>query len=335
MYKGREVLNKLDGLGEVVCHYRQKAGHCTGVALEWLRRALVEDDTQLLPTQPDLGYGLGLADKLATDAREAQWGGMQKSFAEVPRDLFRGALKTPGDALISENKRQVLDRADTLLEGLEDALRQGTRDGIFKVPSGALAFAKRRGFVAQNFTGLTKDALEKTVGALKAAHARTADLAFTEWLSWPAEMRMLREFSQDVVHEVVDEKAAVLRARFSQLSLVAGVNTVSLRTGKAVVGMAMALRSPHFTLGRGMALGVGSSKGPGHKHALVYQEDGPAKYVWIDPNYGVWRMTREKLLEAVRFLYDETGQPGEKGVYQVNGLLVPTGYEYSIWERRT
>jgi hypothetical protein len=32
------------------------------------------------------------------------------------------------------------------------------------------------------------------------------------------------------------------------------------------------------------------------------------------------------------YLYDHTDVVGEKGVYQVNRLLVPTGFEYTIWE---
>jgi hypothetical protein len=332
MYIGRVVLNKLDGLGDVVCHYRQKAGICTGVCLEWLRRVMLKEQEELLPTSAGVGYGIGLGAKEKTTKRETRWAGTQDGISRSLRRAFQAGLLNPLDHSIDTATRDELDLLDSVEPELEEAKKKGTQGGLYKVPASILRYAKDKRLTGLHSTGLTSHEVESVAKSAKREHRTKIELAYQQWRkTCPMEIGVFKECSQDVEDVTFDAKTIELRTRFNGLQVIESANALQLNTTRAFTAMNQAMQHPQFTLKRGVMFGVLERSGGGHSHAVYFSQVKPARYLWIDPNYGVWKMTHANILRAMSYLYDHTDVRGEKGVYQVNGIVIPTAFEYSIW----
>jgi hypothetical protein len=142
--------------------------------------------------------------------------------------------------------------------------------------------------------------------------------------------------TEDVARTCFDAQGLTLRARFGGIKVIEGANRVQLAGLKVGKAVEEALVSEQFKSNRGVVFGILGSGA----HALgiynIPQGDGENRedhFLWLDPNYGVWRMDDLSIIEAMTYLFEETGGEGEEGVYQVNGDLerVPTLFEYSVW----
>jgi hypothetical protein len=93
-----------------------------------------------------------------------------------------------------------------------------------------------------------------------------------------------------------------------------------------------ALKDPPFTVTRGLWFFVSfqdkDGRVQGHANAVYYGQGLVNKFLFLDPNFGLWRGPQSGVMQAVRFLYSE------KGPYRENYGLIVRGFEYSIWEKR-
>jgi hypothetical protein len=335
MYLRRHVLSKLDGLGEPVCHYAQKDGICKGVSLEWLRRVMVKNKEELEPSHYGMGHEQRAAVKLKMARRESRWGKTQEDFYGSAKHAFHAALVDTSDPSISKSSRAALVELDAVQTELEEALKRPPPDGQYRVSATTMNYAKRLLQVQGSAVGLIpKQALSVHEMATQ-QHSAKQDALYDEWHdSTPMEMSVFKERSKDVIELTTDDRGMELRARFSGMKVVEAANTLTVNTELALEAMLKAVRDPQLKLGRGLLVAVKAKTGPGHAHALYYSQTNPIRFLWIDPNYGVWRMERANVIRAMIYLYDHTDVKGEKGIYQLGDKpLSPRGFEYSVWAR--
>jgi hypothetical protein len=335
MYLRRHVLSKLDGLGEPVCHYAQKDGICKGVSLEWLRRVMVKNKEELEPSYYGLGHEQRAAVKSKMANREARWGKTQNDFYGSAKHAFHAALLDTSDPSISKTSRAALDELDDVRATLEDALKRPPPGGQYRVSATTMNHAKRMLRLQGTPVGLTPMQAQSVHDMAIQEHSAKQDALYDEWHdTTPMEMSVFKERSKDVIELTTDDKGMELRARFSGMKVVEAANTLTVNTERAYEAMLMAVRDPQLTPGRGLLVAVKAKTGPGHAHAVYYSQTHPSRFLWIDPNYGVWRMERVNVVRAMIYLYDHTDVKGEKGIYQLgNTPLNPRGFEYSVWAR--
>jgi hypothetical protein len=338
MYLDSQVWSKLDGLGEVVRHYGQRGGWCTGVSLEWLRRVMIKGKEDLATTTNTLfggrGYPIGPAEaakykRMLADGgdnlekKETRWEETQKGVYAASRQAFLATNPTV---------KTTIDRLGEWLEEVGETQR--VKKQYYTVSAPLLKYAKEHNYASANAPNLSSHDLDRLKKHLNEQYDKTYDDGHEKWRKeCPIELGVFKACSEDLENATFDDKAVELRARFSGLNVVVGANASKVNTTKAYEATTQALRDPELTVRRGLIFGVLEKGGSGgHSHAVYYSQNNPKKYLWLDPNYGVWRMTMAHVLRAMIYLYDHTDVQGEKGVYQVNGLLVPTGFEYTIWE---
>jgi hypothetical protein len=151
----------------------------------------------------------------------------------------------------------------------------------------------------------------------------------------PIQMAVFKECTEDLENQCFDEKGIQLRARFNGLKVVDGVNMLKLNTVDPREAIRTALQNSLFTVTRGLAFHVkfqdkDGQATKGHVNAVYHGQGAEVdrKFLFLDPNYGLWRMAKEEVIKAVNFLYSENGRYREKG-------HIPRGFEYSIWEKKT
>ena len=93
-----------------------------------------------------------------------------------------------------------------------------------------------------------------------------------------------------------------------------------------------AIRQACFTTGRGMVLEVytGVSKSEGHAHGL-YKEGGDL-YLFLDPNFGVFRYREERVRAAMEYLWVNGGD-SEKGYYPEEESSPSGHYAYTTFAK--
>lgn len=270
-------------------------------------------------------YNQALADDRAKLAKkETRWAQTQEGVYAASRQAFLATNPT------------VKTKIDELANWLQEVgEKQQVRSPSYTVPAPLLKYAKEHNFASANATDLSAYNLGKLEKHLEKQYKKEYDEGHEKWRKeCPIELGVFKACSKDLPeNEVFDDKAMDLRARFSGLKVVVGANSLKVNTTNAYEATARALGDADLKVSRGLMIGVLEKGGSGgHSHAVYYSQDNPRKYLWLDPNYGVWRMTTGKVELAMIYLYDHTDVKGEKGVYQVNGTLVPTGFEYTIWE---
>jgi hypothetical protein len=340
MYVDSQVWSKLDGLGEVVRHYGQRGGWCTGVSLEWLRRVIIKgrEDLSTPSTINTLfggrGYPIGPAEatiyKKALADESDKLGKKETRWAETQEGVYAASRQ----AFLATNPtvKRTIDQLGEWLEEVNEAKR--VKSSYYTVPAQLLNYAKDHKYASPNASKLAANDLDRLQKHLDDQYKKAYDDGHEKWRKeCPIELGVFQACSKDLEKATFDDKAMDLRARFSGLNVVVGANALKVNTTKAFAATKQALQDPELTVRRGLIFGVLEKGGSGgHTHAVYYSQNNPRKYLWLDPNYGVWRMTGPHVMRAMIYLYDHTDVIGEKGVYQVNGLLVPTGFEYTIWE---
>jgi hypothetical protein len=129
-----------------------------------------------------------------------------------------------------------------------------------------------------------------------------------------------------------DKGGMDLRSRFGDIEIVTSANSLKIPARTSWEAVEQAMRNQEFNLGRAMVFGI---LGKNIAHSLGLYNNGEGEYYWLDPNYGVWSMKQPGVVAAMKYLFDETGEPEEKGVYQVRGGGKPDGFEYSVWDLKT
>ena len=324
-WEHQEVLNMLDGIAETICHYHQPHGMCTGVCLEWLRRLLLKSDW-LGIEQGNLepGYKAGQEEgdkKRREDKKDERRLGTQNALY--------GSAKQAFETDLAENptRHKCVQEYTQLKQRWEGAKGDSSQSAVVR---GAIAAWARKYEMRELPPGI-KGITSYLTDMDEFAHLYD----YKKWREEePIEAGVLREMSQEAEDGRFDAEGIALRARFEGMKVVEGANKSKIPASTTRAAAEQATRSAQFTVGRGMVFGLFGlgDKGEGHSLGMYRLDDD--NYLWLDPNYGVWKMGELGIHEAMEFLFDKTGLDGEKGVYQENGDKNPTGFEYTIWEKK-
>jgi hypothetical protein len=323
-----------DGLGEVVCHYQQKSlNSCGGISMEWLRRVILKGKETLSSTlKTHFLLLLSPAEVEKLKKKEERW---KKTQTGIDDNLRAALLLNRATSTVDPTTREELDDLAEVKRDLEIA-KKADKIGVFIPVSDKLSqFAKSRSIphTSNKLLPAQLRRVENSLASMPTIMRDRLDVkACNAWMEeCPIEMGVFKECSKDLENQCFDAKGIELRARFDGLKVVDGANKLTVNTVRAFDAMKAALTNPQFTVKRGLMFCVWFKNQPGHANAVYYgqgQGNSPKKFLWLDPNYGVWRMSLPDVIRAVRFLYD-----GENAVYKKNYECVPEGFQYSIWEK--
>jgi hypothetical protein len=351
--KRAAILQKLDGWGTPVCHYQQATqvlvkdagktpgeqsmGICAGVSLEWLRRVILKGKDTLYSGDPTNPVGTKGTKKYT---KEQRWEMTQNAIYHIDSRKAAALLhdhSITGD--FDDTARQELDDLPQLKQDLKKAREALTIGGGNLVPVSAISdkvaqFAKGYGMNPKSLLPAQLARLEKSAESRESSILHSAkERAYVQWKGKDAfsiETGVFKECSKDLANQCFDEKGIELRARFSGLKVVDGANKLKVNTVKPLEAIKAALGNPLFEETRGLWFFVSFQDKDGRAtdgHAsAVYYGQGVRKFLFLDPNFGLWRMTDSGVKLAVHFLYNEGGPYGDDG-------SIPRGFEYSIWEK--
>jgi hypothetical protein len=328
----REVIfKKLNSLGTMVCRYEQSKSICTGVSMEWLRRVILKGKETLYSGDTP-AEKVGKKEYTKEERWEMTQTGIYHSHAAA---AFLHDHSTRGDNFDNTARKELVDLRYLKLD-LKKA-REATKGNL--VPVSAVSdkiaqFARGYGMNPEKLSSDQLARLQKSADSGESSILFSAkNRAYDQWKGkeeFPIEMGVFKECTKDLENQCFDEKGIELRARFNGLKVVDGVNKLNLPTVKPLEAINAALKNSLFTVTRGLMFGVLFQDKPGHSNAVYHGQggEGDRKFLFLDPNYGLWRMAKLEVIQAVTFLY------GEKGPYQKNDGRIPRGFEYSIWEKR-
>jgi hypothetical protein len=328
-WKHQDVLDILDGIAKPICHYKQPHGMCTGVCLEWLRRLLLKSDW------PGIDQGnLELGDKAGQiegdkERREEKKDARRLRTHEALYGSAKQAFET--DLRKDPTRHKCVEEYTQLKKRWKGAKGDSGKSAVVR---GAIA-AWARKYKMREPPGI-KDIGTKSISSYLRDMEEFAHL--DDYKKWreeePIEAGVLREISEEAEDGRFDPEGIALRARFVGMKVVEGANKSRIPASTTRAAAEQATRSAQFTVGRGMVFGLFGLGYKGEGHSLGMYRLHNDNYLWLDPNYGVWKMEDLDIHEAMETLFDKTGEPGEKGVYQEFGDNDPTGFEYTIWEKK-
>jgi hypothetical protein len=325
----QDVLDILDGIAKPICHYKQPHGMCTGVCLEWLRRLLLKSDW------PGIEKGnLEPGDKAGQTEEDKKRREKKKDTRRLgTQNALEGSAKQAFETDLGENPTR--HKCVEEYTRLKKRWKEANRDGVKVVVRGDIAAWATKYKMTGLKVGLPpgiKDS-DGINSYLEYVDEFAHVYDYNKWLEEePIVARVLREVSLGAEDARFDPGIA-LRARFGGMKVVEGANKSRIHTSTTRAAAQQATKSGHFTVGRGMVFGLLEVyKREGHSLGMYRLDDD--NYLWLDPNYGVWKMEDLEIHEAMEFLFDKTGEDGEKGVYQEFGGNDPTGFEYTIWEKK-
>jgi hypothetical protein len=311
--------------------------------MEWLRRVIVKgkEEKGLYSRDPSAEKK---SKKGYTYTKEQRWYMTQEGIYNQEK---AAALLHDDKGVLVEASKKLLPLHELKLD-LKKAREALTKENL--IPVSAVServkeFAKSRGMV---ITGLTMknlplkqfEQLEKWVASGQSTIiSDSKDKAYGQWAANedvpPIEMAVFKECTKDLENQCFDEKGIELRLRFSGLKVVDGVYMFNLNTVNPRAAIRLALKNSLFTVTRGLAFHVkmkdkDGSATKGHVNAVYHgqADDKGREFLFLEPNYGLWRMAKEQVIEAVDFLYNENGRYRFKG-------HIPRGFAYSIWEKKT
>jgi hypothetical protein len=331
MYEAQDVWSKLDGLAiEPVCHYRQWKGMCTGVAMEWVRRILVGDKNQIPQYSLYPKMAIDQEREYLTENQNTIFEKLKKKDAKrehaqkIIYDKSRSAFDS--DFQTSSARHTCLSEWLVLTEAWDEASQKKDPNDRYTIKKRITEWAKKYK-ITKVPEGVDSGVISKYMA--NEANRDAYDYDYWEWRkNEPIEVGVFKEYSEEVERMYFDDAGMALRARFNGMKIIESANSVKAAAKTSWQAVDQALRNQQFKEDRGMVFGI---LGKDIAHSLGLYNAGKQEYVWMDPNYGVWIMDQRGIVEAMKYLFDETGEPEEAGVYQVRGGGTPTGFEYSVW----
>ncbi|CAE6734294.1 hypothetical protein R69927_02275 [Paraburkholderia domus] len=330
MYEMQDVRTKLDGLAiEPVCYYRQGKGMCTGVVMEWVRRILVGDkninpQSSLYPKMMiDQDQDFFKENKIKILEKSKKKDDKREHAQKIIYDRSRSAFDS--DFQTNGARHPCLSEWIALTAEWKGASGKGDPNQRYIVKGKITLWAQKYNITAAP-EGVDPKVIEKY---LAEANRDAYDHDYWEWRKTePIEVGIFKEYSEEVERMYFDDVGIALRARFSGMKVIESANSLKIQTRTSWEAVQQAIRNQQFTEDRGIVFGI---LGKDIAHSLGLYHVGKQEYFWMDPNYGVWFMEQPGIVDAMKYLFDATGKPGEAGVYQENGGGTPTGFEYSVW----
>ena len=331
MYDEPTVRTKLDGWGDRVCYYRQTKGICTGVTMEWVRRLILGDkegeiEPSMYPKMIRQSADYRTQNKEAFAAQFEKKERKREHAQNTIYDKARNAFAS--DVEHNPARHKCLADWLDLNNKWNEPTTKGDSNPRYILKQKIIDWAKRHG-QKDPPGGVEK---KSVADYLEKVYDSAYENDYWEWRKTePIEVGIFKEYSESVEREFFDEKSSMLRARFQGLKVVESANSLQIPGKTAATAVAQAVRHSAFTPDRALVFGI---LGKGIAHSLGLYRVDDENILWMDPNYGVWSMTENQIGITMAYLFDATGEPGEAGVYQVNGHGHPTGFEFSVWDYR-
>jgi hypothetical protein len=310
--KGIEALPQGD-LKKIV-----SGGYCAGAALDWIRRALLGSKLEKLsPDNPKQLYKGAIAHSQQTPEKKTAF------------------LKTEGDKLEAEVSRRHDQINNDAQAQVDEALKKLNEFFVERAKDPAITQAEYNAECAS-----AKAAYETTKKAILAARdekVKANNAQMTAWNSTPTMEKFWGEFASIMdmaLAKIKANKASPVKRKFTDLTIVKSVDNKEF-TGVAALVEAL-LREPQFQGNRAAYVGINPPlKGvSGHAVAILHQNQ-PEDYHLFDPNFGTYKLTTEKLREAVVYIFKDaypnipTGNKSDNKAYEINGKIEG---QYTIFE---
>lgn len=294
-------------------------GYCAGVALDWIRRAL-------------LGGKLNYTDgKVRQDVRAAiawtqQTPEKKNAFLQTKYSTLKAGLNQKVQADMKQANldiEEVTKKANLLFEKIGQATDLSPQQR-------KAAYEKAQA------------AYDKAVSAIRAegdAKEEKYTAAVNTWRSKPVMERFWPEYGG-----VMDEYLAKDRLKrgktgpskrgFSDLTIVKSVNTTEFGGVAALIDALIC--EPEFKGNRAAYFGINPplADATGHAIAILRQNTG-GSYHLFDPNFGTYELTAQKLREAVVYIFKKaypnipSGNNSDNQAYEIGGKVKG---EYTIFE---
>lgn len=344
---GPEIHDRLASMGTELSRYHQSAhidalvegsrktavsgGYCAGVALDWIRRALLGGKASFKDVEGRL--------EMMT---------FSGPMPEEDGDIYRARIQDEraAEAWVKQSKpatEKILGKQQSILERKAVEHRAAMTAGLDS------AFEKYKAVLAKidsgKFDAMKKDLLRKQAREVylraDASHRSKHDKEIKKMntvIGMPEMQRIWGDYSKLMdewvkAERLAEGKVGGSKRPFSNLKIVRAQELKTWTSGVSELIDAL-LSDPAFRANRAAYLGVNPPSG-GSGHAIaIHRLNTGGRYHVFDPNYGVYELTAPKLREVVLYLfrtvYPYSGGPGsDHHAFEVAGQVKG---RYTIFE---
>jgi len=293
-------------------------GFCSGAVLDWIRRALGPD--------PKLAYDQEKVQQLTrvATAQTKQAKGVKQAFLDATKRKMDAALGTVSDTAWAESdlrEKQALEKTNLVFEKVKTA-----KDMSRAEKEAACDKAQANYDKAIERIRAERDAAIKAAKDKGNAWQRKSEME-KYWATFAREM-------DEVLAKLKSKSGNPVKRRFSDLSVLKSVDTTEFGGVAALV--ATLLSEPTFKGNCAAYLNIDPpiAGAVGHAVAILRQNQG-GDYHLFEPNFGTYKLSTEKLREAIIYLFTKAypnlagGNASDNKPYEINGKVFG---RYAIFE---
>jgi hypothetical protein len=285
-------------------------GYCSGATLDWIRRAL-GPDPKLAYTQDKLQQVTRVATAQSRQAKD-----VKQAFLDSTKKKLDAAMEQVSDAAWAQadlKEKQVEEKTKEVFEKLNSSKDMSRADKT-------AAFDK------------AQEAFDKAIARIRAERDEAIKAAKDKGNAWQRKSEMEKywaNFSREMDELLAKLKAKAgspVKRKFSDLAVLKSIDTMEFPGVAALV--ATLLSEPTFQGNRAAYLNIDPPIPGvvGHAVAILRQNQGQ-DYHLFEPNFGTYKVSAEKLREAIVYLFTKAypnlagGNASDNKPYEINGKV--------------
>jgi hypothetical protein len=293
-----------------------KDGFCTGVCLEWLRRVLQGGNASLIHQ--------GNKDKVSRAIEKVK--------------MSYRAQRTTKDPVLPKTKEEVsYEEWQRLKDHFIDLVNRDQNRQEFTLGPNAVALAKKC-FDTSLPMPLSRNTMNALIDLFKTQEdakckayddsisARTGkSRAVVGWVNVVGDLDKARQ----IIRNQTTGRTQTKRA-YAGIRPLESESTSWYEGDSPASAVLEALMATGFATGKGMIFDVGTGPSTGHAHGLYREAED--RFLFLDPNFGVFRYDQQSVLQVMDYLWLNGGTT-KKGINSESDLVCNGFYRYSLFER--